>query len=275
MAKTLLDAIPLWLFFALSVLMALISVEIGLRLGDRRRRLAEHEQPGPVGTAAGALLGLLAFLVAFTFGLTATRYDMRRSLLLDEVNAIGTCYLRAGLLPEPHRAEVERLLREYVDLRVAVAGTAAGPEALSELMARSEALQDALWSHAVALTRVDRSSPIDALFIAALNDMIDLHTKRVVVGLHYQIPPILWLTLAAVSVVAMVEVGFQFGLVGRRSVQANLALAMAFSVVILLIRDLDEPAEGWLQVSQRPMLELKQKLDASAGPLGSSPETRP
>jgi hypothetical protein len=44
----------------------------------------------------GATFGLLAF----TFGLAATRFDTKRQVLLDEANAIGATYLRAGMLPE-------------------------------------------------------------------------------------------------------------------------------------------------------------------------------
>jgi hypothetical protein len=40
-------------------------------------------------------------LLAFTFGMAASRFDVRRGLVIDEANAIGTTYLRAGLLPEP------------------------------------------------------------------------------------------------------------------------------------------------------------------------------
>lgn len=275
MSNEVLDAIPLWLFFVLAMFITTLAIEVGVRLGARRLRLAQHEKEGPVGTAVGAALGLLAFLMAFTFGLTASRFDARRALVLNEVNAIGTCYLRAGLLPEPHRREVQRLLREYVDARAALSDAAGRPDVLRELVSRSEALQDALWTHAVALAEADRSSPIDALFISALNEMIDLHTKRVVVGTQYQTPLVLWAVLVLLSVIAMGEMGFQFGLAGRRSVQTTLALALAFSAVVLLIRDLDQPAQGWLRVSQRPMLELKQKLDASAESLGSSSKALP
>jgi len=46
-----------------------------------------------------AILGLLAFRLAFTFGVAASRFDTRRELVLDEANAIGTTFLRAALLP--------------------------------------------------------------------------------------------------------------------------------------------------------------------------------
>ncbi len=261
-----LDSIPLWSFFVICVLVTLLAIEVGLRLGGRRRRLAEHEQEGPVGTVAGATLGLLAFMMAFAFGVTASRFDTRKELLLDEVNAIGTAYLRAGLLQEPHRNETRRLLREYVDGRVEMArrrdSGEVTPAVLQESLARSEAIQDRLWSHAAAMAAVDRSSEIDALFISSLNEMFDLHTKRVVVSTQYRTPLVVWVVLIAVSMLAMASVGFQFGLAGRRSLQSNLVLALTFSAVMLLICDLDRPFHGWLTVSQQPMLDLQQKLSA-------------
>ena len=65
----------------------------------------------------GAMLGLLAFILAFTFGLVAARFDTRRQVLLDEANAIGTTYLRAGMLPEQGE-KIRALLRDYVSVRL-------------------------------------------------------------------------------------------------------------------------------------------------------------
>jgi hypothetical protein len=203
-------------------------------------------------------------MMAFTFGIMAARFDTRKELLLDEVNAIGTAYLRAGLLREPQRTETRRLMRQYVDLRVGLAMGKGGPETLREAIARSEAMQNSLWSHAEALAVADRSSQIDALFISALNETFDLHTKRVVVALQYRIPIVVWGVLLFVSVLSMAAVGFQFGLSGKRSLLANLALTLTFSAVTFLIFDLDRPTQGWFRVSQQPMIELQQKLNAPA-----------
>lgn len=95
-----LDALPLWGLFLAILLLVLLSVEGGYRLGKYRRSRSEEEKEAPVGAMVGATLGLLAFLLAFTFGLAATRFDTRRQVLLDEANAIGTTYLRAGMLPD-------------------------------------------------------------------------------------------------------------------------------------------------------------------------------
>src|ERR1700745_4512227 len=95
-----LDALPLWALFISILLVVLLSVEFGYRLGKYRRARHEQEKQAPLGTMVGATLGLLAFILAFTFGLAAARFDTRGQVLLDEANAIGTTYLTAGLIPE-------------------------------------------------------------------------------------------------------------------------------------------------------------------------------
>ena len=112
-----LDALPLWGLFMAILLLALLAVEGGYRLGKYRRSRSEQEQEAPVGAMVGATLGLLAFMLAFTFGLAAARFDTRRQVLLDEANAIGTAYLRAGMLSD-RREAIRALLRDYVDTRL-------------------------------------------------------------------------------------------------------------------------------------------------------------
>jgi hypothetical protein len=113
-----LDFLPVWGVFVATLLLILLSVEIGYRLGRYRWKRSEKAKEAPIGEMVGATLGLLAFLLAFTFGVAATRFDARKQAVRDEANAIRTTYLRAGLLPEPQRTEVRKLLREYVDVRL-------------------------------------------------------------------------------------------------------------------------------------------------------------
>ncbi|UCG34340.1 MAG: hypothetical protein JSU68_06815, partial [Phycisphaerales bacterium] len=215
-------------------------------------------EEGAVGSVVGATLGLLAFMLAFTFGMAASRRESRRELLLEEVNAIGTTFLRTDLISEPHRTEARRLLRKYVDLRLDVYGH---PEKLPETLKESEKLQEQLWQHAAALADADLKNPdIVSLFVDSLNETIDLQTKRVVVG-RYRIPTIIWSVFCLLTILSMAAVGYHFGQSGKGNFLVHLVLALSFSVVVFLIADLDRAAEGWLKVSNQPMMELRQQLE--------------
>src|SRR5438270_5272516 len=132
----LLDALPLWGVFIAILFVVLISVECGYRLGKYRRSRHEQEKQAPVGTMVGATLCLLALILAFTFGLAAARFDARRQVLLDEANAIGTTYLRAGILPE-RGEQIRALLRDYVAARL----EAVQSGNIAEGISRSENIQ--------------------------------------------------------------------------------------------------------------------------------------
>lgn len=254
-----LDCLPLWVLFALTVAMVVGAIEGGYVLAVFRKREFESGIDAPISSVIGGTLGLLAFLLAFTFGLAASRFDARRALLLDETNAIGTAYLRAGLVPEAESHEIRRCLREYVHLRALAAER---PRELPKIIARSEALQDEMWAQALRVAKQDHDSEMNALFVASLNDVIDMHSKRVIVG-QYQIPAVIWLSLYIVSIISMAGVGYQFGRAGSRDVAISLFLALSFSIVIGLIADLDRGYEGALQVSQQPMIDLDRKLEKS------------
>jgi hypothetical protein len=256
-----LEQIPLWGVFFLTTAIVLVSIWFGTFLGQRRRRKADRETESSLGTIIAAMLGLLAFLLAFTFGIAAELFQSKRQLLLNEVNAIGTTYLRADLLSEPHRSQIRKLLREYVDIRVNLAreGRQKLVIKLQEAISRSEVLQDQMWSHAVAAAGADQRSVMGALFIASLNEMIDLQTSRLTV-FKYHIPPIIWYSLCFIAVVSMGTVGYQVGLSDKSIIRISIVLALTFSAVIFLIADLDRSTEGHLQVNQQPMFELQKQM---------------
>lgn len=250
------DHLPIWGVFLTTVAVVLLSIEGGYRLGKYRRRRSEQEDRPPVGEAVAATLALLAFLLAFTFGMAASRFDVRRGLVVDEANAIGTTYLRAGMLPEPHRSEVRNLLREYVDVRL----EAIEPGKLSRSITRSQELHARLWDHATAVGQKNPGSIVVGLFITSLNEVIDLHTKRLELGVGNRIPGTIWMALYFVAIVATAVMGYHAGLAGSGRSLAILALVLAFSTVMTLIADLDRPQEGLLRVSQQAMSDLRSSL---------------
>lgn len=249
------ENIPLPLVFLGTVVVVLASITIGYQAGTRRRSSAA-DSVGPIGALVGAELGLLAFLLAFTFGTAASRFDARKQLLLNEVNAIGTAMLRTEIVPEPHRTELRRLLKRYVEIR---AGVARGTSPLGPAIAESEAIQKQLWAQAVAGSKED-VHPSAMLMLPTLNEVFDLHTSRLTVALQYRIPQGIWLGLMLITVLTMVSVGYQLGLSNARRRLVPALLAITFSTVVLLIADLDRATSGGLKLNQQPMLVLEEEF---------------
>jgi hypothetical protein len=253
-----LDVIPLWaLFLAIGVFLGL-AMEGGYRLGKWRRSLISDEKEQPVGAMVASILGLVALVLGFTFSLAASRFDARRNAVLEEANAIGTTFLRAGLLPEPERSEVARLLREYVDVRIATADAQRAQQSLS----RAETLHVQLWAQATSAAQKDSGSIMTGVFIQSLNDVIDLHAMRVHVGLRSRIPLVLWFGLYGLAMLGMASVGYQAALTGTRRSPAMIGLVLTFAVVLLLIADLDRGQEGLLRISQQPLIDLQKSISA-------------
>src|SRR5262245_7539591 len=140
------DRLPFWLIFVVTVALAALSFEGGFRVGRWRSRRQNPEKEVAARVEVGVLLGLVSFILAVTFWVSTTHFDAVRQAKLNEANTIRTTYLRADLLPEPHRSEVRGLLREYVDIRLEAFRTGQYEQAIS----RSEELQNQLWSQAAA-----------------------------------------------------------------------------------------------------------------------------
>ena len=267
-----LDVFPLWEVFLLTITAVLVSMGIGVLLGGRVRRRPEHETETSIGTIVGATLALLAFMLAFTFGGTTERLQTRKKLLVDEVNAIGTTYLRAGLLGQPHRSEIKKLLEEYVDLRVHLARAEPSQqmEMVNDVILQSDALQAAMWSQVVAITQAGRDTKIEALFIDSPNQVIDLQTSRATV-FEYRLPPVVRQVLYAILMLSMLMVGYQAGLAGKGSWKVGIILALTFATAFYLIADLDSPLKGTFRVRQQPIFELENRMQAMTEGVSGQP----
>ena len=250
-----LNMLPLWLVFALTLVISMIAVEVGERLAKVSLQVKGKVPEAPMGSLVGAVLGLLAFILAFTFGMTASRFDARKQLVLEESNAIGTTYLRAGLIPQSQCLEVRRLLREYVDVRLK-----AKLENFGASLAKCEELHVRLWAQAESLVKEDMDSHLRTLFITALNEVIDLHESRKTVALIYRIPGTIWLLVYMLSILSMLAIGFQVGMSGSRRMSGMSLLVAAFSLVIVMIADIDRPGEGQFQASQQPLVDVQQMM---------------
>ena len=256
------DTIPVWGVFAGTILMVLVAIEVGFHLGHAAHRKSEDEKESPVGAIAGSILGLLAFILAFTFGLVSDRYDARKGLVREEANAIRTTFFRADFLPEADRAAAKEMLRRYVDERIAAVHSG-DMERLKVAIAEAVQIQRRLWDTAVANARLDMNSDVAALYIESINDLMGIHAQRVAVGLA-RIPSGIWQALGILVVLGMMAVGYQTGIAGSRRSWSMPILAFSFSLVIALISSLDRPTSDLIEVSQQPLQDVQAAMNVPA-----------
>lgn len=152
-----------------------------------------------LGPLEGAIFGLLGLLVAFTLSSAAARFDVRRQLIVQEANAVGTAYLRLDLLPAASQPALRASVRDYLDARLR------GYQALPDLalakedFAQATVLQGDIWQKALAASRNEEVQP-SRLLLPALNEMFDIGTTREVAAATHA-PNITFAMLAVLALV--------------------------------------------------------------------------
>jgi hypothetical protein len=263
------NSIILDLFTAIGLFIGLlVCLELWFYLGNRaRERKADH--PDQLATIQGAMLGLLALLLGFSFALAAGRFSDRVELIVKEANAIGTASLRCDLMSDAQGKEMRDLLRAYTTQRIAFYD-AASPAARATAIAESEMLQERFWK--VAVTEVKNSPELAKLLLPPLNDLIDLHGARVAATQRHM-PGMLLLLLVVCSLVSVASVGYGCGVAGKRNVVLTTALTFLIAGTLWAIIDMDHPRKGLIRVGQQPMLDLQQSLERGQPPtLKSAPK---
>lgn len=251
-----LDFLPLWSLFLSTIALIGIAMECGFRLGVWRRRQAGQEKDAPVSAVVGAMLGLLGFMLAITFGIAVSRFDFRRQAFLGEVNVISTAYLYADLLPSKEKDEIRALLREYVDVRL----HAVQSGKLREGILLSENIHRKLWATTLRASTESQNFLAVGIFAQTLNGVFDAHTRRVFGNVDSRIPAFIWLVLYGVAMLGMGALGYQAALAGSARSPTSVGLVIAFAAVLLLVADLDRPQGGFLRVNQNAMEALRESF---------------
>jgi len=187
----------------------LICLEIGRRLGARA--LAKNPKAGgrsSVATVEGAIFGLYALLLAFTFSGAPARLDARKQALVDEANTIHTAYLRLDLLRTDSQPALRELFRKYMDARMEVFRKAEDLEASNQALLKSEQLQHDIWSRIVSDTSLPGThAEAGRMLLPATTLMIDSARKRSFGALIHP-PAIIYALLFTLALVCSTLAGY-------------------------------------------------------------------
>ena len=230
------------------VMLTLLAVagEIGFRSGFRKRD-SQDSYRSLVTSISAAMMGLLALLLGFTLSMGVSRWDERRDVIITESNAIGTLWLRAGLLESPLRDGLRDALHDYTDIRIALGGAGGDREALRTARTKSESLHATIWSMVEQARRPGQANPVLTSLINGANELIDIHELRIS-SIENYLPAALFVLLITIASVAIWFFSWSFGASSQGKRTANLMLGVLIGAVLLVIMDVNRPQRGRITV---------------------------
>jgi hypothetical protein len=261
-------------FFALSswqlalIIFAIVggTAALGYALGVYLRKHSDTYRE-PFGVLQGALLGLVALLLAFGLSLAIGRYEDRRAALVAEANAIGTSFLRAQLVAEPERSQSLALLRDYTDLAIQVTYEIPGSSSMARTTAAEGVLQRRLWRLAGRSIAAAAVASAPRLYVDSLNETFDDQSARLA-GLNNRVPNAVLAIEVIAAAIALGLLALHISLLGRGLAPVLLAAALV-SVVLLVTFDLDRPTRGLIKVPAAPLIAVRASMTlppAASGP---------
>jgi len=245
--------LPILLFVPAAMLLWL-AAQVGAAL--RRRRPLKDEEREDFSVVQAATLTLLALIIGFSFAMATSRYDLRKNDEEAEANAIGTEYVRAGLLSASDTARVRAQLRKYVELRI-LFYRVRNEDELAKISRETAALQNEMWI-SVQNAAVAQPTPVMSLVVSGMNDVLNSQGYTQAAWLN-RIPGSAWGLLVATAIICNVFVGYgarKHGATGVLLIMLPIVIAISF----LLIADIDAPRGGLIHVAPQNLVSLQESL---------------
>ena len=219
----------------------------GFRVVNYQKKKNPGLSTSGFGPLEGALLGLLSLLLAFTFNKSASNYDTRKALLVQEANEISTALFRSDLYPDSIRNEFRNNFRKYITARIDYYKAGNDENKIQDALKNAEILSKKIWQCAIQFSQQSIVDIRSLQMIPAVNNMIDAMSKREASRMSRVPESILWL-LMLLTITGSFIVGY-----ASNSQKINWIIIALYSLMtvmtIYLILDLDRPRRGLINTS--------------------------
>ncbi|HEV7781354.1 MAG TPA: hypothetical protein VGO58_08810 [Chitinophagaceae bacterium] len=255
---SLLNNTPTAIIAILLLALIFLSYLAGAWLGNYQKRHNPDAKAKGVGPLEGALLGLLALLLSFTFSMSASRFDNRNSLITDEANAIGTVLLRTDLYPDSSRVLFRKDLKQYVETRIAYYNAGNDRSLIDKTLREATIISTRIWERAGQLSRASSATVPHSLMVPALNDMIDLVNSRDAAR-QAKVPDSIFWLLILLTILGSLVIGYS-----KQEKKNDWIVLTIYSLMTVLtvytIIDLDRPRQGIIKTdtAHRKIVELRE-----------------
>ncbi|WP_446744256.1 bestrophin-like domain [Silvibacterium acidisoli] len=241
----------------LTLMVAIVAcIEIGRHL---RRHVRTDKTSSELTVIDGAIFGLLGLLLAFAFAGADSRFEARRQLIVQEANDIGTAYQRLDLLSEEAQPQLRQDMRDYTDARIRYfQALNIDQEATREASRQIERLQQKMWKEAVIAAKATASPGVLTLVLGSIGDMTSTATKRSA-ALQTHPPPTIYLLLLILALASALVAGHGMGDTVRRPFLHTIVYALALTITISVIVDLEYPRAGLIRVDRYDQMLIQQR----------------
>ena len=243
--------------FALAMFVGMLAfAEVGRRAARRR---AAHDPDGAwhgTGVVDGAIFGLFGLVIAFTFSGAASRFDTRRNLIVEEVNAIGTAYLRLDVLPVEEQPGLRDSFRRYLDSRIQVYRKYPDAAAVAAELENVKRVESQIWTQALAAE--GNSAPAARLLLPALNQMFDISTRRTM-AMNMHPPTAIYAMLFGLALIASTMAGYGMARAESRAWFHVVGFAAIVAIVAYVVLDIEHPRLGLIRIDplDRALVDLR------------------
>jgi hypothetical protein len=221
--------------------------------GLRQRQIDPEGARHVTGTAVEAsIYALLGLLIAFTFSHAADRFDVRRSLIADEANAVLAAYRAADFLDAADRDSLRERIREYTDARIRFYSALHNFERARAATKHARELETEIWRDTVAAMPRALPGSVSAT-TGALTRMFDVAEERYLMLLAHP-PPAIYGLLVALALVCAALAGHHSSAGERHPWVLPLTFAGTLGIAIFVILDLEYPRAGLIRIDAADVL---------------------
>jgi hypothetical protein len=251
------------IFTMLSVVLfivLLVIMVIGRAIGERNLNEDKSVSAG-IGHVESAIFTLLGLLIAFTFYGASQRFDVRREMIVNEANAIGTAWLRVDLLPVKYQPEIRKLFAEYTQARLSMNQTLPDIKGALKQLYIGKGLQTKIWSVAMEAVKEPNSNITGVVVIPALNQMFDIENAHNLSLITH--PPLaIYLTLLILLCISALFIGISLAGSKRALWVHGVGYALIMVGTLYVVCDYEFPRIGYISLAKydAPMIELNQTI---------------
>jgi hypothetical protein len=169
---------------------------------------------------------------------------------VQEANAIGTAYLRIGLLPQSAQPPLRDDFRNYLDARIGFyQNLTEDPAAGTRELDRYSRLQNKIWSGALTACREICSPATNSLVFSSLNEMFDITTTRAAASQRHP-PSVVFVGLGVLMLASALLAGYEMA-EGKRPSRFHMTIfPLILVTAVFIIIDIEFPRRGFVRIDR-------------------------